>query len=768
MTDRRLGKAFRRGRRILQITLFVFLLLIASPYRPNISLSASRSGQAGWSYRKSHIINPAPGAGTNYQVQIVTYAGSGTDSGNAVYLNNHARSDFGDVRFTGSDGSTLLNYWQEANYSISGLTKYGNNPILTSGHYASVVYDWQDATFDMYYTFGSPSQIYRATSFDGKTWTKDEAHSHVFAVGSEGKFDDEGVSVPVVWIEGPTWYMLYTGLHGYRRSVGLAESTDGLTWTRQNNGDAVFGSGSGWDSGDTEAATVMKVGSTYYMYFSCTSQSNHYAGGRGIGIATSTNLLTWTEDSANPIFEGGRFTPSGVIKRNGYYYLFVPHYTGVGSSYANVELWRDTAPTFYRNSRVLLGIAINYGAAGAWDGGSHALDSPFVMTDDVTRSTFSTTRNQLWVYYSSVSGGEGLTVDTNIDTALDGATAYATFWVQVSGDLTAGPVTIYVQYGNSEATSTSNGPNTFPILFSHFTSAPSNLGEGAFQITNGTLLDTNGIGKGSKWHGPRGTYSITGQGNFRFRYSASQVATYAGLEREVIWFLDSSGNIIYWCCPLDYSYADARTQFWAYTQTGANTDFEGDPPSGATQFVGISGQPIWSDGQYLQEFLRAGSIISINYSPGSGNELQLLSAYSGDQTVTTSVAGVAVGIQGYSTGPEITTHQIDWMFLSKYVNPEPTHGSWGNEEHLTVMELLSTSQRSMIQTIRLTSTSTSTSTHTFPGSSSTLITPEYSSTSNPLYLGELLAFTLVVGAVGVLGILIGKVIVESRRKTASK
>lgn len=68
---------------------------------------------SGWTYRKSHVINPASGAGTNYQVRIRVNYRSGTDSGENVYLNGRCRSDFGDIRFTRSDGTTLLDYWME-------------------------------------------------------------------------------------------------------------------------------------------------------------------------------------------------------------------------------------------------------------------------------------------------------------------------------------------------------------------------------------------------------------------------------------------------------------------------------------------------------------------------------------------------------------------------------------------------------------------------------------------------------------------------------
>ncbi len=67
-----------------------------------------------WSYRKSHVINSAVGAGTNYQVKVVVHYGLGSDSGGDVYLNSKCRSDFGDIRFTADDGVTLLNYWMES------------------------------------------------------------------------------------------------------------------------------------------------------------------------------------------------------------------------------------------------------------------------------------------------------------------------------------------------------------------------------------------------------------------------------------------------------------------------------------------------------------------------------------------------------------------------------------------------------------------------------------------------------------------------------
>jgi len=69
---------------------------------------------SGWKYRKSHTINGSTaGAQTNYQIRIKVHRTTGTDSGEDVYVGTKCRADFGDIRFTKSDGVTLLDYWLE-------------------------------------------------------------------------------------------------------------------------------------------------------------------------------------------------------------------------------------------------------------------------------------------------------------------------------------------------------------------------------------------------------------------------------------------------------------------------------------------------------------------------------------------------------------------------------------------------------------------------------------------------------------------------------
>ena len=69
----------------------------------------------GWNRRKSKIVNGSTaGAQTNYQMMLTVYKSTGTDTATKVYLGTNVRNDFGDVRFTKSDGTSLLNYWIES------------------------------------------------------------------------------------------------------------------------------------------------------------------------------------------------------------------------------------------------------------------------------------------------------------------------------------------------------------------------------------------------------------------------------------------------------------------------------------------------------------------------------------------------------------------------------------------------------------------------------------------------------------------------------
>ncbi|MEM3415490.1 MAG: DUF2341 domain-containing protein, partial [Thermoproteota archaeon] len=97
------------------LALFAILIALPSFYSPIKGNAVGENWLSGWGYRKMLTINGTSTSLTNYALRVTVYYGSGTDSvsgSNAtVYLNGNSRTDFYDVRFTASDGSTLLHFW---------------------------------------------------------------------------------------------------------------------------------------------------------------------------------------------------------------------------------------------------------------------------------------------------------------------------------------------------------------------------------------------------------------------------------------------------------------------------------------------------------------------------------------------------------------------------------------------------------------------------------------------------------------------------------
>jgi predicted GH43/DUF377 family glycosyl hydrolase len=73
-----------------------------------------------------------------------------------------------------------------------------------------------------------------ARSRDGVVWEK-LISNPIMELGASGAFDEVGLGEPAVWSSGGSYWMLYTGrARGEKRRIGLAKSTDGISWTRQN------------------------------------------------------------------------------------------------------------------------------------------------------------------------------------------------------------------------------------------------------------------------------------------------------------------------------------------------------------------------------------------------------------------------------------------------------------------------------------------------------------------------------------------------------
>jgi len=162
----------------------------------------------GWAHQKSHTITGSvAGAQTNYPIGIKVYYGPGTDGteiiGGAtfgkIYCDSKCRGDFGDIRFTKSDETSLLDYWIEeqvdSDYAIIWVEVdsipaspstvdiyiyYGNTGASTTSNGDDTWLIFNDCTttdgWSEQYVVGTP--LWGTAIMDGATTIYIEANAH--------------------------------------------------------------------------------------------------------------------------------------------------------------------------------------------------------------------------------------------------------------------------------------------------------------------------------------------------------------------------------------------------------------------------------------------------------------------------------------------------------------------------------------------------------------------------------------------------------------
>ena len=161
-----------------------------------LTIASGEAWLTGYTYRKMLNITGSSGAGTDYQVMILTNYSDGTDTGFTVYLDGESQTDFDDIRFTDDDGITLLDYWRES-YTASDTATFwvevqdtlsSNATIyIYYGHDTINTVSDGDATFDIFSDF--------SRFLDMETWEQySSSNSYVFAddVGTVGSFSTTG------------------------------------------------------------------------------------------------------------------------------------------------------------------------------------------------------------------------------------------------------------------------------------------------------------------------------------------------------------------------------------------------------------------------------------------------------------------------------------------------------------------------------------------------------------------------------------------------
>jgi predicted GH43/DUF377 family glycosyl hydrolase len=141
-----------------------------------------------------------------------------------------------------------------------------------------------------------------ANSMDS-TWTKDATNPIFSPDDAEAEtWEDYCNFSPLIFKEGNTYYMLYgAGRSDNKYRIGLATSTNLVDWTRDTAANPVLEpTASAWDSERVIPEAIYKQEGTYYLIYGGYDTTNYRQ-----GIATSTDLKNWTKWSKNPIINIG-------------------------------------------------------------------------------------------------------------------------------------------------------------------------------------------------------------------------------------------------------------------------------------------------------------------------------------------------------------------------------------------------------------------------------------------------------------------------------
>jgi predicted GH43/DUF377 family glycosyl hydrolase len=201
--------------------------------------------------------------------------------------------------YAGNDGANAKIGYATSTDGIS-WTRYANNPVLSfdgggfdSNHVYCPGVIKDGSKYRMWFTGNNGAglngdNIGYATSDDGKAWTIQNGDNAVLARGANGAFDDSGTMCPAVARVGGQFLMYYSGYDGADHPIGAAVSTDGIAWTKLNNGVQVIdhGGAGAFDISHLLEHSFVMFDNRYYLWYSGGSTTSN---GR-IGLAIANEL----------------------------------------------------------------------------------------------------------------------------------------------------------------------------------------------------------------------------------------------------------------------------------------------------------------------------------------------------------------------------------------------------------------------------------------------------------------------------------------------
>lgn len=249
-----------------------------------------------------------------------------------------------------------------------------------------VLYNADSSRYEMWFTAGAqisyPYTIGFAWSDDGISWNVYSPNPVL--TPTSGSWDAYMVLAPYVIRENGQYKMWYTGCatSSVLDRIGYATSPDGINWTKHPSNPVLLPGTATWESAAVAYPCIMPDVSGYKMWY---GGFNANLSVTALGYATSTDGITWVKHSGNPVLLPG---PSGqwdhvvfgprVLFIENNYYMF---YSGETVVYQSDKIGLATSSdglswTKYPYNPVLKP------TPGQWDG--NRTNSGFVILDSDT------------------------------------------------------------------------------------------------------------------------------------------------------------------------------------------------------------------------------------------------------------------------------------------------------------------------------------------------------------------------------------------------
>jgi hypothetical protein len=300
--------------------------------RPEVLLKSWDFGIPPTRYWKNPII-PLGGSGSWYHAQIYdpNILVDPSNPANLIgYFSGMATVDTNSKQTIGRFDSTITNP-----YSWSEHRGNGNGQVLLPGaarawdstyvRLGTVLYNTGDKKFYLYYSGynGTRAGIGLATSTDGVTFEKHSDNPILTPGAGEG----DSLQVPCVVKDGSTWKMVYMYKRGdtsYGTNYRSATSSDGQSWTKTGNGDLLT------SPAGPEFHCIQKIGGVWLMLFEDGNGSTAFT---NKAATTSDPVTAWTTLATppNPIqakstvtgaWDGAQVATPFLVLINGTWRLF--------------------------------------------------------------------------------------------------------------------------------------------------------------------------------------------------------------------------------------------------------------------------------------------------------------------------------------------------------------------------------------------------------------------------------------------------------------